>query len=68
MHASIFFTLQMLSTLPFAFSVPAKPPITNTTALPLRFGVLLWPGYQALDAFSLIDVLSMVHRPILKSS
>ncbi|KAH7396912.1 DJ-1/PfpI family protein [Phaeosphaeria sp. MPI-PUGE-AT-0046c] len=56
MHAPIYMSL--LSTLPVAFSSPSKPPITNTTSLPIHFGVLLYPGFQVLDAFGAIDVLN----------
>lgn len=60
MRPSILMTL--LGTLPIAFSKTPPPPITNTSALPAHFGVLLYPGFQFLDAFSVVDVLSTL-RP-----
>ena len=57
MRVSILMTL--LGTLPAAFSKPPElPPITNTSALPIHFGVIVYPGFVFLDAFSVVDVLS----------
>lgn len=61
MRASLLTAL--LSSLPAAFSAPQSPKITNTTALPLRFGVLLYPGFVALDAYSVVDILSKLQQP-----
>lgn len=56
MHSSTFISL--LGSLPAAFSAPTQPPLTNTSALPVHFGVLLYPGFVALDAYSVVDILS----------
>ncbi|KAF2866860.1 class I glutamine amidotransferase-like protein [Massariosphaeria phaeospora] len=56
MRASTLTTL--LCSLPSAFSAPSQPPLTNTSALPLHFGLLLYPGFVALDAYSVVDILN----------
>ena len=54
----------LLGALPVAFSTPPQqPPITNTSALPVHFGVLIYPGFQLMDAFSVVDILSTLDHP-----
>jgi hypothetical protein len=60
MRPSILTTL--LCSLPTAISIPTQPPLTNTSALPLHFGLLLYPGFVALDAYSVVDILSKPQR------
>lgn len=51
--------LATLSTfLPTALTVPAQPPITNTSALPTHYGLLIFPHYQSLDIFGPMDLLN----------
>jgi len=54
--------MNLLGTMHVAFSKPTQPPISNISTLPVHFGVLLFPGFQFLDAFGAIDVLSTL-RP-----
>jgi hypothetical protein len=49
----------ILGALPAVLSIPVKPEISNTTTLPLHFGLLVFPNFQALDVFGPLDVLSM---------
>lgn len=56
MRASTLMTL--LGSLPAAFSAPEQPPLTKTPALPVHFGLLLFPGFVALDAYSVVDMLN----------
>lgn len=39
-------------------SSPTQPPIKNTTTLPIHYGLVLFPHYQALDIFGPMDVLN----------
>ncbi|PSN63762.1 class I glutamine amidotransferase-like protein, partial [Corynespora cassiicola Philippines] len=48
----------LLAALPAALAAPEQPEIQNTTALPTHFGLLLFPHFQALDAFGPMDVLN----------
>ncbi|EMD88960.1 hypothetical protein COCC4DRAFT_60373 [Bipolaris maydis ATCC 48331] len=44
---------------------PVQPPITNTSALPLHYGLVIFPHYQALDIFGpmdLVNSLFMMYR------
>ena len=36
-----------------------RPPLANTSAIPLNFGMIVFPGFQALDVFGPLDALSM---------
>lgn len=44
--------------LPTVLSIPVQPEISNTTALPFHFGLLVFPNFQALDVFGPMDVLN----------
>lgn len=48
----------VLAALPVTLSKQTQPPITNTTILPVNFGMLVFPGFQALDVFGPLDALS----------
>ncbi|KAF2800710.1 DJ-1/PfpI family protein [Melanomma pulvis-pyrius CBS 109.77] len=48
----------LLAALPTAYSAITKPEINNTTALPMHFGLLVFPGFQALDVFGPMDVFN----------
>ncbi|KAF2116934.1 class I glutamine amidotransferase-like protein [Lophiotrema nucula] len=52
-------TFPLLATL-FAptLGIPLQPPIANTTALPINFAIVAFPGFQALDAFGPLDVFN----------
>ncbi|KAF1949215.1 DJ-1/PfpI family protein [Byssothecium circinans] len=56
MRASTFTSL--LGALPAVLAIPSQPAITNTTNLPVHFGLLVFPGFQALDVFGPMDVLN----------
>lgn len=48
-------------------AIPTQPPVVNTTALPINFAILAFPGFQALDAFGPLDVFnsfSMLYRDV----
>ncbi|KAF1977920.1 class I glutamine amidotransferase-like protein [Bimuria novae-zelandiae CBS 107.79] len=47
----------LLSALPTALSAPTLPPL-NTSTLAVTFGMLVFPGFQALDVFGPLDVLN----------
>ncbi|KAL6711349.1 hypothetical protein ACN47E_005880 [Coniothyrium glycines] len=54
---------QLLATLPLlptTFSIPTLPPLANTTTIPSHFGLLVFPGFQALDVFGPLDVLNLL--------
>jgi hypothetical protein len=56
MRTSVYMAL--LGALPIVLSVPVQPAFSNTTELPVHFGVLLFPTFQALDVFGPLDVIS----------
>lgn len=39
-------------------SIPVQPPITNTSALPLHYGLVIFPHFQALDIFGPMDLVN----------
>jgi putative intracellular protease/amidase len=52
-------------------AVPEKPSMTNTTATPKHFAMLVFPGFQAIDVFGPLDVLntlSMIYDPTMHVS
>jgi hypothetical protein len=48
-----------LGALPAVLSIPVQPAISNTTTLPVHFGILVFDSFQALDVFGPLDVISM---------
>ncbi|KAJ4297553.1 hypothetical protein N0V90_005445 [Kalmusia sp. IMI 367209] len=50
----------LIGALPTAHSEPIQPPITNTSVIPINFGLVIFPGFQALDVFGPLDVLNML--------
>ncbi|KAF2873142.1 class I glutamine amidotransferase-like protein [Massariosphaeria phaeospora] len=56
MRASTFATA--LAALPTGFAMLATPKLSNLTATPKHFGIVLFPGYQALDVFGPLDILN----------
>jgi hypothetical protein len=54
----------LISAIPVALSTPPQlPPISNTSALPVHFGVIVYPGFVFLDAFTVVDVISTLSLP-----
>lgn len=51
----------VLAALPTILSEQIQPPIANITTLPVNFGMLVFPGFQALDVFGPLDALSTLH-------
>jgi hypothetical protein len=50
--------IPLLAAVPSTIAAPQQPEFTNTTALPTHFAMLLFPHFQALDAFGPLDVLN----------
>jgi putative intracellular protease/amidase len=51
----------LLSVCPLLTSaIPEQPPIPTTTPLPTHYGVVLFPGFQAIDVFGTLDVLNLL--------
>ena len=48
----------VLAALPTTLSDQIQPPVANITILPVNFGMLVFPGFQALDVFGPLDALS----------
>ncbi|KAF2639185.1 DJ-1/PfpI family protein [Massarina eburnea CBS 473.64] len=48
----------LMGALPTTFAIPTQPPIDNSTAIPMHFGILAFDGFQALDVFGPLDVLN----------
>lgn len=44
--------------IPSGLAAPQQPEFTNTTVLPTRFAMMLFPHFQALDVFGPLDVLN----------
>jgi hypothetical protein len=53
--------LPLLATLPSAISAPVQPDFTNTTTLPLHYGLLVFDHFQALDVFGPMDILNSLY-------
>jgi hypothetical protein len=68
--------LPLFAAIPHILAVPQAVPFTNTTALPVHYGLVVFPGFQALDVFGPLDILNNValfyntsmHISILSSS
>lgn len=52
--------LPFFAAVPSILSAPVQPLFTNTTTLPTRFGLLLFPHFQALDVFGPMDVFNTI--------
>jgi putative intracellular protease/amidase len=50
--------LPLIAALPSAISAPMQPDFTNTTALPVHYGLMVFDHFQALDVFGPMDVLN----------
>ena len=50
--------LTAISLLTPNLGAPLQPPITNSSALPTHYGLLVFPHYQALDIFGPMDLLN----------
>jgi putative intracellular protease/amidase len=50
--------LPLLAALPSALSAPVQPDFTNTTTLPVHYGVMVFDHFQALDVFGPMDILN----------
>ena len=50
--------LPLLAALPSAISAPVQPDFSNTTTLPVHFGLMVFDHFQALDVFGPMDVLN----------
>lgn len=59
MHVSRFALLAAV--LPFTLGEPKQPPFSNSTEVPLHFGVVLFPHFQALDVYGPLDILNFLH-------
>jgi putative intracellular protease/amidase len=50
--------LPLLAALPCAITVPSQPDWTNTTTLPVHYGLVVFDHFQALDVFGPMDILN----------
>jgi hypothetical protein len=50
--------LLLFAALPCAISAPSQPDWTNTTTLPVHYGLVAFDHFQALDAFGPMDILN----------
>lgn len=56
MRGTLFTSL--LAALPMAAMAQDKPPLTNTSEIPLHYGILLHPSVQPIDMYGPIDVFT----------
>jgi hypothetical protein len=50
--------LPLIAALPTAISKPVQPDFTNTTTLPVHYGLMVFDHFQALDVFGPMDLLN----------
>jgi putative intracellular protease/amidase len=42
-------------------AIPQQPPFTNTSSLPQHYGLVIFPGFQALDVFGPLDLFNTLN-------